>query len=221
MKIIISVLSALICLICVSCSQVSNRGGAVALEMREAIEWCETRHIDANKDDLPRVLLVGDSIVKGYANKVSELLREGAYCSWLATSRCLGDPVFEQELGLLLSQYHYKVIYFNNGLHGVDFPDQQYGTALDRVFKQLVNTKSVVVWRDITSINPSADDKAGQKQIDQRNEIAAKCAAKYNIQIDNLGTFDAESYRDRLHFRTDAIDAQAKHIANTIKNILK
>ena len=103
-------LLVLICLFCVSCVGVSSRGdGVVGLEMREETEWCIVRHIGENKDDLPRVLLVGDSIVNAYADKVSELLKGDAYCSWLSTSRSLGDPVFDQELELMLSQYHFCV----------------------------------------------------------------------------------------------------------------
>jgi len=188
--------------------------------MQEQIEWCGMRHIDANKDDLPRVLLIGDSIVGAHADKVSDLLKGKAYCSWLTTSRCLGDPVFIQELELMLSQYEYTVIYFNNGLHGAPFSIKQYSNALDRVFKRLVNTKAVVIWRDITPINPNTDDKAGRKRIGQRNAIAAKLANKYNTEIDNLGIFVSENYIDSVHFNTATIEAQAKHITNTIqKNI--
>ena len=129
----------------------------------------------------------------------------------------MGDPVFEQELELILSQYEYTVIYFNNGLHGVPFSIEQYESALDRVFKRLLNTNAVVIWRDITLYR---DDHFRREQIDQRNAIAARLAVKYNIEIDNLGTFVPEDYIDIVHFNATAIEMQAKYVMGTIyKNI--
>lgn len=220
-QILTTILLICTCLLCTSCTlTASHSNKAIGLEMQERIEWCGMRHIDANKDDLPRVLLVGDSIVGAHADKVSELLKDNAYCSWLTTSRCLGDPVFEQELELMLSQYDYAVIYFNNGLHGAPFTIKQYDSALDRVFAQLVDTGAIIVWRTITPINPNIDDKVGRERIDQRNAIAAKLAVKYSIEIDDLGTFRTENYIDSVHFNTAAIETQAKHVMKTIqKNI--
>ena len=34
--------------------------------IRERIEWADIWVTDADKDDLPRVLLIGDSITRGY-----------------------------------------------------------------------------------------------------------------------------------------------------------
>jgi hypothetical protein len=41
---------------------------------REAIEWCDIWIPDANDGKLPRVLLIGDSITRGYAPKVADNL---------------------------------------------------------------------------------------------------------------------------------------------------
>lgn len=220
-KMQMGILLAMTCLLCTSCAQAQKRKDwSVGLHMREAIEWCGIRHIDANKDDLPRVLLVGDSIVGAHADKVSELLKGSAYCSWLTTSRCLGDPAFEQELELILRQYKYAIIYFNNGLHGAPFSTEQYGEALGRVFKQLVNTGAITIWRATTPINPNADDDAGRQRLQQRNTIAAKYAANYNIEIDSFGIFEAKDYIDNVHYNSTAIETQAQHITKTIQKHL-
>ena len=42
--------------------------------IRERIEWADIWVTDADKDDLPRVLLVGDSITRGYFGEVEEHL---------------------------------------------------------------------------------------------------------------------------------------------------
>lgn len=196
----------------------------ISLEMREKIEWCGMRHIDANKDDLPRVLMVGDSIVGGYADKVSKLLEGKAYCSWITTSRCLGDPIFEMELELMLSQYDYEVIHFNNGLHGRDFSIKQYATALDEVFQQLIDTDAAVIWRTTTPISPNSKDADGKKRVNQRNTIAAKLAKKHDIEIHDLGALTkgkAEYYSDSVHYKAEATTLQAEQVADTIKKSLK
>ena len=42
--------------------------------VRERIEWIDIWVTDADKDDLPRVLLVGDSITRGYFGDVEKHL---------------------------------------------------------------------------------------------------------------------------------------------------
>jgi len=86
--------------------------------IRERIEWADIWVTDANKDDLPRVLLIGDSITRGYFGEVEKHLAGKAYFARLTTSKCVADPSFADEIQLLLKHYTFAVIHFNNGLHG-------------------------------------------------------------------------------------------------------
>ena len=116
-----------------------------------------------------------------------------------------------------MSQYDYAVVYFNFCLYGAPFVSGQYGEALGRVFKRLLETEACVIWRETTPINPGADDTGGQERVRQRNAIAAELAAKHGIPTDSLGSFPADSYRDNVHFNGAAVAAQAEHIAETIQ----
>ncbi len=78
---------------------------------RENIEWCDTWIPYARKTDKPRILLIGDSIMRGYYNPVCKLLSEKAYCAKFATSACLADPVFYLQLRTMFSQYKYSQSY--------------------------------------------------------------------------------------------------------------
>jgi hypothetical protein len=49
--------------------------------IRERIEWTDIWVTDADKDDLPRVLLIGDSITRGYFGEVEKQLAGTAYCA--------------------------------------------------------------------------------------------------------------------------------------------
>lgn len=60
---------------------------------REASEWCNIWISHADKNDLPRVLMIGDSISVGYFADVEKQMAGKAYVARLSTSRCVGDPV--------------------------------------------------------------------------------------------------------------------------------
>ena len=47
--------------------------------IRERIEWADIWVTDADKNDLPRVLLIGDSITRGYFDGVEKQLAGKAY----------------------------------------------------------------------------------------------------------------------------------------------
>ena len=59
---------------------------------RENIEWCNIWIPDATRTDLPRVLLIGDSICNGYHTGVEKALQGKGLVAMLATSSALGDP---------------------------------------------------------------------------------------------------------------------------------
>lgn len=94
--------------------------------IRERIEWIDIWVTDADKDEIPRVLLVGDSITRGYFGGVEKQLAGKAYCARQTTSKCVSDPTFNDDLLLLLKQYKFSAIHFNNGLHGWGYSEEQY-----------------------------------------------------------------------------------------------
>ena len=113
---------------------------SAAEPIRERIEWADIWVTDADKNDLPRVLLVGDSTTRGYFADVEKRLAGKAYCARLMTSKCVSDPSFADEVQLLLKHYKFAVIHFNNGLHGWGYTEPQdrdgLVKTLDTVRKQ-------------------------------------------------------------------------------------
>jgi hypothetical protein len=59
--------------------------------VRENIEWLDVWVPNTNATDLPRVLLIGDSITRGYFKDVEEKLKGKAHVARLATSKSVGD----------------------------------------------------------------------------------------------------------------------------------
>ena len=54
--------------------------------MKERFEWIHSWCDETAKEDLPRVLLVGDSITYNYQEKVRELLKDVCYVDYISTS---------------------------------------------------------------------------------------------------------------------------------------
>ena len=85
----------------------------------ENIEWSISYayHFTDAKKDLPRVLLVGDSICQGYQGKVCGKLDGKVNVTYWASSYCVTSPGYLRLLAFYLDEAKYDVIHFNNGLH--------------------------------------------------------------------------------------------------------
>ena len=104
---------------------------------REYIEWSDIWIPGANKTDLPHVLLIGNSITRGYYGKVEAALKEKAYVGRLSNSKSIGDPALIEELAVVLKNTKFDVIHFNNGLHGFDYTEEEYDKAIAKARKSV------------------------------------------------------------------------------------
>lgn len=102
---------------------------------REYIEWSDIWIPGANKTDLPHVLLIGNSITRGYYGKVEAALKEKAYVGRLSNSKSVGDPALIEELAVVLKNTKFDVIHFNNGLHGFDYTEEEYDKSFPKLIK--------------------------------------------------------------------------------------
>src|ERR1700740_1896287 len=93
---------------------------------RESIEWCDIWISHANETNLPRVLLIGDSITRAYYPEVEKHLAGKAYVGRLSSSAFISDPVLARQIEMMLSQYKFDVIHFNNGMHGWQHSEKEY-----------------------------------------------------------------------------------------------
>jgi len=117
--------------------------------LREASEWCNIWVSHADKSDLPRVLMIGDSISVGYFGDVEKQLAGKAYAARLSTSRCVGDPVLLAEAALVLGGTSFGVIHINNGLHGVGpVSEREYAEFLPQFIEHVrrLAPRAKLVW---------------------------------------------------------------------------
>lgn len=192
---------------------------------RENIEWCDIWVPSAPNDDKPRVLLIGDSILKGYYETTTTHLKGQAYCARLATSYCVADPAFMDQLETMLTQYEYSIIHFNNGLHGIGYTEEEYEKGFDKALK-LIKKKSEakVVLVLSTPLLSTSDKDYLNPRIDERNNIVSRLAKKYGASINDLHSISkgiSEYYKDPYHFKKEAITIQGKQVADTIEELIR
>jgi len=196
---------------------------------RENIEWCDIWIPNANVGALPRVLLVGDSITMGYFSRVEKQLAGQAYCARLATSRSVGDPVLLAELKLVLDQYPFDVVHFNNGLHGWRFTEDEYR----RRFPDLLSTlrkhapRAKLVWATTTPVRTAGkleQFEARTERVRTRNRIAQEYVTRARIPVNDLFALveaHPEFYSaDGVHFNGEGATAQAAQVARSIQQQL-
>lgn len=198
--------------------------------IRETSEWSNIWWDHADDPSMDRVLLIGDSISVGYTNPVIERLKGIALVDRLANSKGINDPALYKEITYMLSEYRYRAIHFNNGLHGWHVPDDVYASCLRQMVQVLrqYGQGAKLVWANSTPV-ADPDDKAVVNEeknplVVRRNEIAREIMQSYDIPINDLyqlvlGKAEFRS-RDVFHFSPEGQVAQGEAVANAIIAVL-
>lgn len=193
--------------------------------IRERIEWIDIWVTDADKDDLPRVLFVGDSITRGYFGGVEKHLAGKAYCARLTTSKCVSDPTFNDDLLLLLKQYKFAAIHFNNGLHGWGYTEDQYRDGLLRTVAAVKQHSgdAKFIWATTTPMRESSDLQKFSERTERvkvRNRLAAEIMKQHEVPTNDLFEFveDHADWQstDGVHFNANGNDGLAKQVAESV-----
>jgi hypothetical protein len=193
--------------------------------VRERIEWIDIWVTDADKADLPRVLLVGDSITRGYFGAVEKHLAGKAYCARLTTSKCVSDPTFNDDLKLLLKQFEFSVIHFNNGLHGWGYTEDQYREGLSKaitaVKKHAGDAK--LIWATTTPVREKGNLETFAERTDRvhvRNKLASEIMTEHQIPTDDLFALVNEHAEwtsgDGVHFNGKGNEALAEQVSESV-----
>jgi len=194
---------------------------------REYIEWCDIWISHANETNLPRVLLIGDSITRDYYPEVEKHLNGRAYVARYCTSRFLTDPVLEKEIAMVLGGTKFDVIHFNNGMHGWQHSEQEYQKA----FPKFLNTirkyapEARLVWASTTPLKesktlpPGNQTESSDERIAARNAIALEAIKGKGIRVNDLNAImrgHPEYHSDNVHFNGDGVKVQADKVAEMI-----
>ena len=196
---------------------------------RENIEWLDVWIVDGVGTTLPRVLLIGDSITRGYRDETARLFEGKASVSRLATSKSLGDPVLLEETALVARAYCWDVIHFNNGLHGSDYTEDEYGTAWPDWLALLRQCapQAQMIWASTTAVRDKSNLCAlgdFNPRVNARNAIATRIVDRENIPTNDLYSVSEPNPNyyadDGVHFNAEGVRAMAERVAASVSRCL-
>ena len=230
MKIRVNLISAL-CLAAGFASSVAAAKPDAAPPAREAIEWCDIWISHANETNLPRVLLIGDSIVRDYYPEVEKRLAGKAFVGRLATSRFVADPVLLKEIETVLDGTKFDVIVFNNGKHGWQHSEAEYRKAFPKLIKAIRAhaPKAKLIWATTTPLrngkDVTYDTKAeySDERIAARNAVGAELVAAQKIPTVDLNAAvrgHPEFHSDNVHFNSQGSQILAAQVCAAVAKLL-
>lgn len=199
-----------------------------AASIPEEIEWTwEVRplHPDAQ---LPNVLLLGDSITRNYFPAVTKDLAGIANVYLMASSTSVGDPRLPHQIKefAALEKVHFRVVHFNNGMHGWAYTEEQYKAGFPsflHAVHSLVGKDGTLIWASITPVRADASNGATNPRVENRNAIAAELVKAAHIQIDDqydLMRQHQDLYQDSVHFNPAGAKIQGDQAAAAIRSVL-
>lgn len=159
---------------------------------REVSEWCKLWWSRAGDKNATRVLLIGDSITVGYSQTVIDQLKEVATVDYLGSSKSINDPAYTKELTYMLGEYSYKLIHFNNGLHGWHVPSAVYQNGLRQMVQLFRHyaPETKLIWASSTPVTAegavSTPHSRFHDLVIERNRLAAEVMNEFHIPINDL-----------------------------------
>jgi lysophospholipase L1-like esterase len=165
---------------------------------------------------LPRVLLIGDSILGGYRGAVTKALAGKANVDAWINPYCQSEH-YNKLLAEVLAQAPYDVIHCNMGLHGWPVGRIKEGTfePLTKAYVQVIKDKlpkAKIIWASSTPVTvkgkPGELDGVINANIIEQNRMAAKVMAELNVPVNDLYALLAGKLElargDGFHWKGDA-----------------
>lgn len=158
----------------------------------EQYEWADFWWDNADREGR-RVLLIGDSITRGYWPAVSAALQGTCFVDRLTTSKGPDHPAFRYELDYFLRQtgLRYAAIHFNNGLHAAHLSAADYGRCLEEAVTHLLENAGearvmLTTSTPVTVPGQGAQPAPFNEQVKQRNAEVVRLAQQYGLPVDDL-----------------------------------
>ena len=182
---------------------------------------------DYLEDDpkLPRVLLIGDSVSRGYTLAARKALAGKANVH-RAPENCGPTANGLKKLDVWLGDGTWDVIHFNFGIHDRVTKPEDYTARLTTIIERLKKTGAKLIWAATTPIPPDTKDgPSATKAIEEKNALAAKLMQEQGVAIDDLFTFitphlaKVQNPAD-VHFNGDGYELLGQQVARAIEPAL-
>ena len=196
---------------------------------REPIEWSDLWLSHSTEDNKPRVLLIGDSIVRAFYPDVEKQLQDKAFVGRLSTSFFASDPLLLSQIIPLLNNFRFDIIYLNNGMHGWIRTEEEYAKGLALLVAtvrahapaaKIIIGNTTPLKEGPVTLDPS---EPSASRIIQRNDIATALAKKEGLALCDMYTpleKHPEYYTDNIHFNEKGITIQAQLLSQAIEHAL-
>ena len=186
---------------------------------------------DFVKDDpaLPRVLLIGDSVSRGYTQAVRKALA-GIANVHRAPANCGPTASGIKNIDAWLADHSggekWDVIHFNFGIHDRGTSVADYTARLEQLVERMKKTNAKLVWASTTPIPDKPEAGQTAASIVVRNAAAAEVMQKHVVATDDLFTFItphlAEMQRPKdVHFNDEGYELLGKKVAESISDALR
>jgi hypothetical protein len=183
---------------------------------------------DFVQDDpkLPRVLLIGDSISRGYTQAVRKAMAGKANVH-RAPENCGPTANGVKKIEIWLGDGKWDVIHFNFGIHDRKTPAADYEQRLETLIARMKQTGAKLIFATTTPV--PADTKDGPEivtQIAEKNAIATRVMTKHGVLINDLHAFLAPQLEGianpkDVHFNPQGYTLMGQQVAKVIEAAFK
>ena len=195
---------------------------------KETFEWVHSWCDNTNNADLPRVLLVGDSICHSYQELVREKLKGVAYVDYIATSYAVDSKIYNLLIENFAKDSKYDLIHLNHGLHGFHMSVTTYRSKMDKLIQKLLKVAPVILCES-TAVNKEGNKRPHtdwMKKVYARNGAVEELAKKHGLKVNPLFELSASisachRVEDGFHYLPEGADILADQVASIIKENLK
>ena len=189
--------------------------------------------------DIPRVLLLGDSIRMSYQPHVAKLL-DGKADVVGPADNCQYSLYTLSSLDRWIGELGKPdIVHWNNGIHDsghnparspVQIPIDMYRANLEFILNRLIALTPRVVWATITPVHPDrlfikTEWAWRNEEIDQYNKVASGLMTSRGIPVNDLHTLVWNNVsgllsEDQLHLSEDGQNACADAVAHCVLPLL-
>lgn len=176
-------------------------------------------------ENLPRVLLIGDSISRGYTQAIRKALLGKANVH-RAPANCGSSATGIKKLSVWLEGGPWDVIHFNFGIHDRSTSDKLYASNLEQIVVELEKTHSRLIWANTT---PTVSEQNSEHFTPERcaslNAIAGEIMQRHQIPVDDLCSLVQPRLAElqqsgNVHFTDKGYDVLGAQVAAEILEIL-
>lgn len=189
---------------------------------KEYFEWISTWCDATTENDLPRVLLVGDSITRGYQEKVRELLKGVCRVDYIATSYAVDTKMYNALIENFCKDSDYALVHFNHGLHGIHMTKRTYKSRLKKLLARINGKIMLATSTVVYEAGNKKLHKTWKRKLEERNAALKELSEECGYKIDDL--FEASltvpiecRYSDGTHYEPEGYALLAERVANAIK----